>query len=496
MKARRLISCAFLALVMVSTAQAQTDTTITYQGELKQSGQPASGSYNLTFSLWNASASGAQVGSDIVINSVPVADGNFAVQLDFGAAAFNNTQRWLEIEVNGQTLAPRQLISRSPYSIQTRGIFVDAAGRVGIGTTNPTAELYVDGSASTTATSVVVHHPGGATGDLSISSPGGSVGLIVHANGGNRRDIRFSDDGIQLLTNSTPSIPSSLNGLSILESGKVGIGVSDPLGQLEVNNTGSNNGDAISGFTDNTFYFGVRGHHLATSGSGAGVRGITESASGVGVSAFAANGSGMNYAVQGLTNSPNGYAGYFSGGRNYFEGRVGIGKTNPQYKLDVVGDVRIDGLPTGTGTPIHINGNDQLVRATSSRRYKENIEPQDLGRASEAFLLLEPVSYNYRGSSTPDIGLIAEDVAELVPEMVTYDREGRPEAVKYDKGVLYLLEIVRRQQNELARKDAVIDEILQRLERLERNAVQENRIADASGNTGSWHVAAGARDKP
>jgi hypothetical protein len=64
--------------------------------------------------------------------------------LDFGADAFDNSDRWLRIEVrcpagsgSFTTLSPRQLIERTPYSIQTRGLFVDDFGSVGIGTTMP-----------------------------------------------------------------------------------------------------------------------------------------------------------------------------------------------------------------------------------------------------------------------------------------------------------------------------------------------------------------------
>jgi len=431
MHLRFLIPILALTIVQANAGQAQTDTMFTYQGELKQSGQPANGNYDLTFSLWTASASGSQIGGDLTINNVSVSDGNFAVGLDFGAAAFDNTNRWLEIEVNGQILAPRQLISRSPYSIQTRGIFVDAAGRVGIGTTNPTAELYVDGSASTTATSVVVHHPGGATGDLAISSPGGSVGFIVNANGGNRRDIRFTDQGISLLTNNGPTIPGSANGLTITENGHAAVGTTSPP-----------TSSAFYASSAGSLATVVHGHYTHPTGTGA--------------------------AIGGQSDSDSGFAGLFLGGRNYFQGNVGIGAFPPQYKLDVDGEVRLAGLPVGFATDLHINSDNRIFRVSSSRRYKENIKPLDLDEASEAFLQLKPVSYNYIGSSEPDIGLIAEEVAEVVPEMVVFDPEGRPDSVKYDKGVLYLLDLARSQRDQIDLLNQRIDNLEQSLAELQK----------------------------
>ncbi len=119
------------------------DTEFTYQGELKQNGSPANGSFNMSFSLWDAIVGGSQIDSNNVFNSVLVVDGKFSVELDFGAESFDNSDRWLNIVVNGNTLSPRQPITRAPLAIQTRGVFVDQNEEVGLGTTNPSARLDV-----------------------------------------------------------------------------------------------------------------------------------------------------------------------------------------------------------------------------------------------------------------------------------------------------------------------------------------------------------------
>ena len=77
----------------------------------------------------------------------PDANGLFTVALDFGVAPFTaNQQLWLEITIEGVLpLDPRQALDATPFSLATRGISVDAAGKVGIGTTMPLQRLHIEG---------------------------------------------------------------------------------------------------------------------------------------------------------------------------------------------------------------------------------------------------------------------------------------------------------------------------------------------------------------
>ncbi len=154
---------------------AQTDTTFTYQGSLVDSGALANGSFNMTFALFDALSGGGQVGSTIVMNGVPVTDGLLTAELDFGTSAFDNTGRWLEIAVNGNTLSPRQPISRSPYSIQTRGIVVDQDLRVGVNTATPSAETQLHVTETTGDNFAILAD--------SFGIPGTSIGLHTGPSG-------------------------------------------------------------------------------------------------------------------------------------------------------------------------------------------------------------------------------------------------------------------------------------------------------------------------
>lgn len=131
-------------------AQTPLGNAFTYQGRLEQSGGPVTASADFEFSLWDALTAGSMVGSILPVDSVMVEDGLFTVRLDFGIAVFDGDARWLEINVRSpagggsfSTLTPRQPLTASPYSLQTRGIFVDDSLNVGIGTTTPDANLHV-----------------------------------------------------------------------------------------------------------------------------------------------------------------------------------------------------------------------------------------------------------------------------------------------------------------------------------------------------------------
>ena len=93
-------------------------SAFTYQGRVNLSGVPApDGLYDFQFTLFNALTGGSAVGS-VPASSVPVTNGLFTVQLDFGTPAFTSGEaRWLELQVNTITLNPRQRLTPTPQAI-------------------------------------------------------------------------------------------------------------------------------------------------------------------------------------------------------------------------------------------------------------------------------------------------------------------------------------------------------------------------------------------
>lgn len=108
-------------------------TVFTYQGRLNDGANPANGSYDLTFSLFNVSTGGGATSGPLTQNAIVVSNGLFTVALDFGAGVFNGASYWLEIGVrtNGAStfamLAPRQPLTPVPYAI-----FAESVGSGGL----------------------------------------------------------------------------------------------------------------------------------------------------------------------------------------------------------------------------------------------------------------------------------------------------------------------------------------------------------------------------
>ncbi len=101
---------------------APVTTAFTFQGELKNSGNLASGPVDLRFRVYDAVSAGTQIGGQASASNVSLASGRFTLQLDFGVNIFQGDRRFVEIDVADAgsgiftTLAPRVEITASPYA--------------------------------------------------------------------------------------------------------------------------------------------------------------------------------------------------------------------------------------------------------------------------------------------------------------------------------------------------------------------------------------------
>ena len=127
-------------------------------------------------------------------------------------------------------------------------------------------------------------------------------------------------------------------------------------------------------------------------------------------------------------------------------GNVGIGTTTAATKLAVVG---LTSSQAGRTVCSDTSGNFYYYAGAcvaSSLKYKENIT--DLSDQSDRIFQLRPVKFNYKDSGEEDIGLIAEEVAPVLPDLIYYNN-GEISGVKYEKLPIYLLQMIKKQQSQI-----------------------------------------------
>jgi hypothetical protein len=156
---------------------------------------------------------------------------------------------------------------------------------------------------------------------------------------------------------------------------------------------------------------------------------------------------------------------------------IRIGDSN-QSKAFIAG---ISGV-TVTGAAVLVSSSGQLGVASSSMRLKQDVA--DMGKASNRLMELRPVTFHYK--SQPDgplqYGLIAEEVNDVMPELVIRDATGQIETVAYHELPALLLNELQKQQAEIAKlraelaardaEDAQIKALVERVAALERQVRQ------------------------
>jgi hypothetical protein len=109
-----------------------------------------------------------------------------------------------------------------------------------------------------------------------------------------------------------------------------------------------------------------------------------------------------------------------------------------------------------TGLSVSVTPEGQLFAVASSERYKTDIAP--MGADTAKLRQLRPVTFHYKTDTqrTLHYGLIAEEVAQVYPELVVRDHNGRIDGVRYDELASMLLNEVQKQQATIATQSAKI----------------------------------------
>ena len=348
---RKLVSTLVLALLSVlsvglalaqrpgpgeeRTLQVPLSTGFTYQGKLEQDGGLVSDDCTMAFRLYDDSGAGSQVGSAITA-TVPISDGFFTANLDFGGAAFTGDARWMGILVKctgDGSFADlgRQELTAAPYALYALGApwsgLTGVPAGLGEGTDH---DHWGQSWSGTSGTGLTLS--GGSTG---LSGGGTSVGLYgtspSRGVSGNSVSTVGGNYGVYGYANAVlgPTTSTGVGGESASTTGRgvygsatatygatYGVlGESDSTDGRGVHgyaNAASGETYGVSGRSDSTGGRGVYGYTAATSGATHGVYGEADSPDGRGVYGHASATSGLAYGVLGESDSSigRGVAGY------------------------------------------------------------------------------------------------------------------------------------------------------------------------------------------
>jgi hypothetical protein len=380
-----------------------------------------------------------------------VADAGSTARMRFGRAGGVSTGTWWEI---GTLTTGDYWISREANATnrilftQTGGII--ANGSVGIGVTAPLNSLHVEGTV-TGEHGIRIRNLSNNSGAYSIiRMPNDTnTGLVAFINSSTRttdgpaNSVTFRNDAGQLRlmshgNNNLNLWTNSVERFTVLGNGNVGIGSTVPTYNLDVNGninfTGTlfNNGVAFSGSEWNVSGNDIN-YTLGNVGIGTTVIENTLTVNGVLQLNTAGGIDPTKYGIYSFDGklfiNPRNSTGQYNNIIGLIidnSGNVGINTTTPNYELDVNGDIYASGD----------------INAFSDGRYKENII--NLENSLDKVCNLRGVYYNFVGDNTKKIGMIAQEVEEYFPELVSTKET---KSLNYQNMTAVLVEAIKELNN-------------------------------------------------
>jgi hypothetical protein len=229
------------------------------------------------------------------------------------------------------------------------------------------------------------------------------------------------------------------------DTGNVGIGTAAPGGKLVVAGASDNSGILrVESTTD---------HAINTGGSIAFMGRNTDSSTNIGTWGI----------IRGYDESA-----ASGNGDGYMAFDVGKDGGAPQERMRIssLGRVYMPAVysVSGDGAALNIESDGNLYRIASARRYKDNINYDNVD--GDLVYGLKPVSYTLKALENPveRVGFIAEDVEEIDPRLVVYSKEGTVDALHYDRVTVFL---VKAMQDLKTNYDATITQLAARIAALE-----------------------------
>ena len=449
------------------------------------SGSPLTGTQTVTFRLYTSST--ASVGSAVwsESDSVSLSTGIFNLTLGSTTAldplSFSQLY-YLGIQVAGDSneLSPRQALGASAYAQGSMGAFNIGGQAVIVGT------MTVQGNAFSVGGSVLNVNSSGNVG-IGTANPATSLDVeanvtnfaaIINQNGG----TYSSQGGLQIQTNSTgvPSLAvlnAGTTNFVVRGNGNVGIGTTAPNSTLEVKGTailGSASApDNING-ANNIMIWGMGGNGMrlssATTAGSLGDAEVYMSNTGLGIIPWSGVGGGIFI--------------------NMYSGNVGIGTTGPAYLLDVNGPAHASSFPTSSDSRLKtstapISGALSLVQKINGIHFNWNqtyVKEKFGDRVSDvktsSFTVWDSQFRVYTSTSSPlpawlyqrQVGVVAQDVESVVPELITTWGPKKYRAMDYGRLTSVLVEAIKELKTKNDAQQHQIDDLTARLKSLEKGS--------------------------
>jgi len=324
----------------------------------------------------------------------------------------------------------------------------------------------------------------------------------------NTMGILNTANGARALASNTTGSDNTANGSGALERNTTG-GANTANGESALGNNTTGHENTANGLwallsnttgSDNTAngFFALESNTTGNSNTANGSEALESNTTGFqnmanGVNALFSNSTGYR-------NTANGYNALFSnttGNRNTAEGfqalynntgsdNVGLGFNAGNNLttgggnvcigygvLGVAGEsntTRIRNVYTSvaSGRAVYVNSDNKIGTLVSSRRFKDEIKP--MAEASEAILKIKPVTFHYKKEIEPNgatmFGLIAEEVEQVDPALVTRNDKGEAEAVRYEAVNAMLLNEFLKEHRKNEEQQATIAQLKSGMEAL------------------------------
>jgi len=311
--------------------------------------------------------------------------------------------------------------------------FATSSGNVGIGTSSPASKLTISGGSLATSGNGL-HFASelttGRTGTYDASSVSSihtffdtkTVELAAGSTNGYVTGISATGVGGTLFSGTLRFLTSSAERMRILANGNVGIGTTAPNSVFHT--VGTIQTSSISSASSN---YANRFNNIIFSRSD-----VPTTYTNV------------------ISNS---FSGTTTDQTMSFE--IGNGASTRVVAMTLIGNGNVCvGTSTDAGYKLNVNGTAKFtdvtctsITETSSERYKENIHTLD--NSLSKVTSLRGVQYNRKGNTDKEIGVIAEEVANVLPEVIKYNNEGEPDSVSYARLSAVFIEAFKEQQQQI-----------------------------------------------